>query len=101
MHSNCLTFCFFRQPFLLPNAASSSAFFPTATNAADNSNSNSNAKANSKTNDLEGPRPDHQEINNAQILTTLAKSLWMKDNVEFRLRVLAALAFLIGAKVGA
>ncbi|KAL1826217.1 ABC transporter B family member 25, mitochondrial isoform X1 [Daucus carota subsp. sativus] len=88
-----------RHPFLLPNAASSSAFFSTATNAADNSNSNSNAKANSKTNDLEGPRPDHQEINNAQILTTLAKSLWMKDNVEFRLRVLAALAFLIGAKV--
>ncbi|PWA51306.1 ABC transporter of the mitochondrion 1 [Artemisia annua] len=40
-----------------------------------------------------------EEISNAKILGTLAKYLWMKDNMEFRLRVLAALGFLVGAKV--
>nr|XP_043611168.1 ABC transporter B family member 25, mitochondrial-like [Erigeron canadensis] len=40
-----------------------------------------------------------EEINNAKILTTLAKYLWMKDNTEFRLRVLTAMGFLVGAKV--
>lgn len=40
-----------------------------------------------------------EQVNNTKILTTLAKSLWMKDNVEFRLRVITALGFLIGAKV--
>ncbi|GJX23147.1 ABC transporter of the mitochondrion 1 [Tanacetum coccineum] len=39
------------------------------------------------------------KINNAKILSTLAKYLWMKDNTEFRLRVLTAMGFLIGAKV--
>lgn len=34
-----------------------------------------------------------------KILTTLAKYLWLKDNLEFRLRVVAALGFLVGAKV--
>lgn len=34
-----------------------------------------------------------------RIIATLAKYLWMKDNSEFRLRVLAALGLLIGAKV--
>ncbi|KVH94153.1 AAA+ ATPase domain-containing protein [Cynara cardunculus var. scolymus] len=32
------------------------------------------------------------EISNMKILSTLAKYLWMKDNIEFRLRVLMALA---------
>ncbi|PWA95964.1 ABC transporter of the mitochondrion 1 [Artemisia annua] len=40
-----------------------------------------------------------EEVSNAKILGTLAKYLWMKDNMEFRLRVLAALGFLVGAKV--
>lgn len=40
-----------------------------------------------------------EKINNAKILSTLAKYLWMKDNTEFRLRVLTAMGFLIGAKV--
>ncbi|PWA86326.1 ABC transporter of the mitochondrion 3 [Artemisia annua] len=39
------------------------------------------------------------KINNAKILSTLAKYLWMKDNTEFRLRVLIAMGFLVGAKV--
>lgn len=34
-----------------------------------------------------------------RIIATLAKYLWMKDNSEFRFRVLAALGLLIGAKV--
>ncbi|KAI3760328.1 hypothetical protein L1987_50722 [Smallanthus sonchifolius] len=40
-----------------------------------------------------------EEISNTQILSTLAKYLWMKDNMEFRLRVITALGFLVGAKV--
>ncbi|KAL7598640.1 hypothetical protein Lser_V15G26840 [Lactuca serriola] len=39
------------------------------------------------------------KINNAKILRTLAKYLWMKDNMEFKLRVLTAMGFLVGAKV--
>lgn len=35
----------------------------------------------------------------AKIIATLAKYLWMKDNSEFRIRVVAALGLLIGAKV--
>jgi ATP-binding cassette subfamily B (MDR/TAP) protein 7 len=34
-----------------------------------------------------------------KILRTLASYIWMKDNPEFRLRVVTALAFLVGAKV--
>ncbi|KAK3025838.1 hypothetical protein RJ639_041286 [Escallonia herrerae] len=40
-----------------------------------------------------------EQVSNATILHTLAKYLWMRDNLEFRFRVLAALGFLIGAKV--
>ena len=40
-----------------------------------------------------------EQISNSTILATLAKSLWMKDNADFRLRVIAALGLLIGAKV--
>ncbi|CAK9152158.1 unnamed protein product, partial [Ilex paraguariensis] len=38
-------------------------------------------------------------IPSTKILCTLAKYLWMKDNLEFRLRVVAALGFLVAAKV--
>lgn len=34
-----------------------------------------------------------------KILRTLAGYLWMRDNPEFRFRVIAALGFLVGAKV--
>lgn len=33
------------------------------------------------------------------ILRTLATYIWVKDNFEFRLRIITALAFLVGAKV--
>ncbi|XP_019188583.1 PREDICTED: ABC transporter B family member 25, mitochondrial isoform X1 [Ipomoea nil] len=39
------------------------------------------------------------QINDTRIIGTLAKYLWMKDNLEFRLRVVAALGLLVGAKV--
>ncbi|KAL0458961.1 UNVERIFIED_CONTAM: ABC transporter B family member 25 [Sesamum latifolium] len=40
-----------------------------------------------------------EQVADTKIIATLAKYLWMKDNVEFRLRVIAALGLLIGAKV--
>lgn len=39
------------------------------------------------------------QVNDTRIIGTLAKYLWMKDNLEFRLRVIAALGLLVGAKV--
>lgn len=39
------------------------------------------------------------QVPDAKILQTLAKYLWMKGNYEFQLRVVAALGFLVGAKV--
>jgi ABC transporter ATM len=43
--------------------------------------------------------PSEDQITNTKILSTLAKYLWMKDNLEFRFRVITALGFLVGAKV--
>ncbi|EXB57588.1 ABC transporter B family member 25 [Morus notabilis] len=40
-----------------------------------------------------------QQVADIKILRTLAGYLWMKDNPEFRLRVITALGFLVGAKV--
>lgn len=42
--------------------------------------------------------PDGQ-VADVKILRTLASYLWMKDNLEFRVRVVAALGLLVGAKV--
>lgn len=39
------------------------------------------------------------QVPDTKILTTLAKYLWSRDNFEFRIRVVAALGFLVGAKV--
>ncbi|XP_011041751.1 PREDICTED: ABC transporter B family member 25, mitochondrial-like isoform X2 [Populus euphratica] len=41
----------------------------------------------------------YQQLADMKILRTLASYLWMKDNPEFRLRVLLALGFLLVAKV--
>ncbi|KAI3461745.1 hypothetical protein Pfo_018408 [Paulownia fortunei] len=40
-----------------------------------------------------------ENVPDTKIVKTLAKYLWMKDNLEFRVRVVAALGLLIGAKV--
>lgn len=42
-----------------------------------------------------------EQVADTKILRTLVKYLWMKDNPEFRWRVIAALGFLVGGKVGA
>ncbi|KAL3653190.1 ABC transporter B member 25 [Castilleja foliolosa] len=39
------------------------------------------------------------QVSDTKIIATLSKYLWKKDNLEFRLRVIAALSLLIGAKV--
>ncbi|PQQ02341.1 ABC transporter B family member 25 mitochondrial [Prunus yedoensis var. nudiflora] len=55
--------------------------------------------------DLRNPTPpvskgtSVKQITNVKIFRTLASYLWMKDNYEFRIRVIAALGFLVGAKV--
>lgn len=43
--------------------------------------------------------PSEQQVADTKILRTLATYLWIKGNMEFRLRVIAALGFLVGAKV--
>ncbi|KAL5580465.1 hypothetical protein UlMin_012907 [Ulmus minor] len=43
--------------------------------------------------------PQDQQVADIKILRTLVGYLWMKDNPEFRLRVITALGFLVGAKV--
>lgn len=43
--------------------------------------------------------PPGGQISDAKIIRTLASYLWMKDNPEFRFRVVAALFLLVGAKV--
>ncbi|KAL3850513.1 hypothetical protein ACJIZ3_012395 [Penstemon smallii] len=40
-----------------------------------------------------------ENVPDTRIISTLSKYLWMKDNLEFRLRVVVALGLLIGAKV--
>lgn len=45
------------------------------------------------------PSPGKQQVADVKILRTLASYLWMKDNFEFRFRVIAALSLLVGAKV--
>ncbi|KAG7946624.1 hypothetical protein I3843_14G049900 [Carya illinoinensis] len=72
--------------------------FSTSTSKIDTSDTNkNNATAALK---LEKPKaPPENQVADVKILRTLASYLWMKDNPEFRLRVLTALAFLVGAKV--
>ncbi|CAL1381352.1 unnamed protein product [Linum trigynum] len=45
------------------------------------------------------PKPQEEKVADMKILRRLATYLWMKDNLEFRMRVIAALTFLVGAKV--
>lgn len=43
--------------------------------------------------------PPGGQVADIKILKSLASYLWMKDNLEFRFRVVAALVLLVGAKV--
>ncbi|GMH12637.1 hypothetical protein Nepgr_014478 [Nepenthes gracilis] len=48
---------------------------------------------------LTNPAAKAEKVADIKILRTLGKYLWLKDNLEFRLRVMIALGFLVGAKV--
>ncbi|KAI3861368.1 hypothetical protein MKW98_000320 [Papaver atlanticum] len=43
---------------------------------------------------------EKEQVADMRILKTLAKYLWLKDNYEFKLRVVLALGLLIGSKAG-
>ncbi|OMP02290.1 hypothetical protein COLO4_11230 [Corchorus olitorius] len=60
--------------------------------------SNDDDKAQTKAS-LASSVTEKQQVADMKILRTLAGYLWMKDNWEFRLRVMTALGFLIGAKL--
>ncbi|XP_038900899.1 ABC transporter B family member 25, mitochondrial isoform X1 [Benincasa hispida] len=44
-------------------------------------------------------KQSESQVADTKILRTLASYLWMKDNSEFRFRVIMALGFLVGAKI--
>lgn len=50
-------------------------------------------------NDVTKKESADEQIADMKILHTLAKYLWLKDNLEFRFRVAMALGLLVGAKV--
>ncbi|KAG1371456.1 ABC transporter B family member 25 [Cocos nucifera] len=50
-------------------------------------------------NDVTKTKSADEQIADMKILGTLSKYLWLKDNLEFRFRVLMALGLLVGAKV--
>ncbi|KAL9462598.1 hypothetical protein AB3S75_000574 [Citrus x aurantiifolia] len=77
--------------FLSDSASSRSILFSTSTSTKDKKDFLN--KPVTKSNDPE------QQIADMKILRTLASYLWMKDNFEFRLRVITALGFLVAAKV--
>ncbi|KAK7276146.1 hypothetical protein RIF29_17279 [Crotalaria pallida] len=68
------------------------ALFSTSSKADDG------AATSKKTSAAKSPLPE-EKVADVKILRTLASYLWMKDNLEFRVRVIAALGFLVGAKV--
>lgn len=68
--------------------------FSTSTSKTENSSNNKNDATK-----ITKFGPSQDQIADMKILRTLASYIWMKDNPEFRLRVVTALAFLVGAKV--
>jgi ATP-binding cassette subfamily B (MDR/TAP) protein 7 len=68
--------------------------FSTSTSKTENSSNNKNDETK-----ITKFGPSQDQIADMKILRTLASYIWMKDNPEFRLRVVTALAFLVGAKV--
>lgn len=90
VHSTCLMNCLCEKQGFMLNAV---ALVSTSSGSENTSGSKNTVLTKGKGEDSE------EQISNSRILATLAKSLWMKDNVDFRMRVIAALALLIGAKV--
>ncbi|TKY56627.1 ABC transporter B family member 25 [Spatholobus suberectus] len=73
------------------------ALFSTSTKTDDGSQSQSQKAASPTI--AKPPPPPGGQVADVKILRTLASYLWMKDNLEFRFRVVAALGLLVGAKV--
>ncbi|TXG46829.1 hypothetical protein EZV62_026123 [Acer yangbiense] len=63
------------------------------------SNKDENASAKSASVKIASEISASEQAADMKILRTLASYLWMKDNFEFRYRVIAALGFLVGAKI--
>ncbi|XWS71962.1 hypothetical protein CRYUN_Cryun03dG0183500 [Craigia yunnanensis] len=61
--------------------------------------SNDDDKSQNKASSSASPVTERRQVADMKILRTLAGYLWMKDNLEFRLRVMTALGFLVGAKL--
>ncbi|CAN0876869.1 ABC transporter B family member 25, mitochondrial [Linum grandiflorum] len=72
-------------------------FYSSSTAAASNSNTAPSRDVNGSP--VASPKSQEEQVADTKILRTLVSYLWMKDNFEFRLRVIAALGFLVGAKV--
>lgn len=70
-----------------------------STSSGDNSDNKESGKKQSKDSSVVRKGPQDEQVADIKILQTLAGYLWMKDNPEFRWRVIAALGFLVGAKV--
>ncbi|KAL9459714.1 hypothetical protein AB3S75_003004 [Citrus x aurantiifolia] len=77
--------------FLSDSASSRSILFSTSTSTKD--------KKDFLNKPVTKSNAPEQQIADMKILRTLASYLWMKDNFEFRLRVITALGFLVAAKV--
>lgn len=75
------------------------ALFSTSTKTDDGTTSKQIETQNQKTTTTIAKTSSGEQIADIKILRTLASYLWMKDNHEFRFRVIAALGFLVGAKV--
>lgn len=73
------------------------AFFSTAANNATDTKQIGAGKPIQKDPVKKGA--SEEQIADMRILRTLAKYLWLKDNIEFRFRVLIALGLLVGAKI--
>ncbi|PIA59668.1 hypothetical protein AQUCO_00400515v1 [Aquilegia coerulea] len=74
------------------------ALFSTSTGDVRGTNTNQVVKKQTETNIVKKGNSEEQ-IADINILRTLAKYLWLKDNYEFRFRVVLALGLLVGAKV--
>ncbi|XP_054797713.1 ABC transporter B family member 25, mitochondrial [Prosopis cineraria] len=75
------------------------ALFSTSTKTDDGTSSKKIETQNQKITTTIAKTSSGEQVADIKILRTLASYLWMKDNLEFRFRVIAALGFLVGAKV--
>ncbi|GAB2285428.1 ABC transporter B member 25 [Dionaea muscipula] len=85
------------QPSVVPGSTQGSRFKGHAFLSTSTGNISGTKIANEKNATNTAAKGDH--VADVKIISTLGKYLWLKDNLEFRLRVLTALGFLVGAKV--